>query len=63
MNHDARNHKSKISVCDLQILTVPTKAQFHSYVFHPLVAATCLDSTVIIRSETHTSVTVLLLVL
>jgi hypothetical protein len=25
LNHDARNHKSKISVGDLQILTVPTK--------------------------------------
>ena len=39
-------------VGDLQILTVPTEAQFHYYVFHTYLAPTCFRLTAIIRELT-----------
>ena len=39
-------------VGDLQILTVPTEAQFHNYVFNSYLAPTCFRLTAIIREQT-----------
>ena len=39
-------------VGDLQIFTVTTEAQFHSYVFHFYLAPTCFRLTAIIRELT-----------
>jgi hypothetical protein len=39
-------------VGDLQILRVPTEAQFHCYVFHFYLAPTCFRLTAIIRELT-----------
>jgi hypothetical protein len=39
-------------VSDVQILTVPTKAQFYYYVFHSYLAATCFGLTVMIKELT-----------
>jgi len=39
-------------VSDLQILTVPTEAQFHNYVFHSYLAPTCFGLTAITREQT-----------